>query len=251
MKFNLQFQLVEVKDIHNVQRKRMFELMHACYNKVEERNFLADLEKKHWAGLISDQDGTVQGFTTFAINPKGVGGEEYHVLFSGDTVIAPEYWGTQIMRDGWCKAVGSIIAADPSKPWYWYLLSKGHRTYMFLPLFFKEYFPSIEKTAVEGKLEKIAAEVSAKLYGHYWKPDEGVIRFDESQGELKQEWIEASYQKKGSSFVQFFLQKNPGFHQGEELVCVAQLHPDNILRSAKMIVLEGMEHPIKLKLESK
>ncbi len=248
MNFDLSFQLVERKDINFNSRTRMFELMFSCYNKITENNFNADLDKKQYVCLIKDKVDIIQGFTTFAINPNSAKDNKYNVLFSGDTIIAPQYWGTQVMRDGWCKSVGSIIAADTSKPWYWYLLSKGHRTYMFLPLFFKEYFPSIEAADSEEHLKKIASEVSKRLYGNCWKEDEGVIRFEESHGELKQELIQASYQKKGSKFVQFFLKKNPAFYKGEELVCIAPLNPDNILRSAKELLLEGMQEPIQINI---
>ncbi|MGM0579956.1 MAG: hypothetical protein ACQETL_04715 [Bacteroidota bacterium] len=248
MNLDLSFQLVEIKDINFSSRKRMFELMFSCYNKITEDTFNTDLNKKQYVGLIKDQDNMVQGFTTFAINPNSTNESNYNVLFSGDTIIAPEYWGTQVMKYGWCKAVGSIIASDATKPWYWYLLSKGHRTYMFLPLFFKDYFPSIEPSESDDQLKKIASDISLKLYGDCWKEEEGVIRFKESQGELKEELIQASYQKKGSKFVQFFLKKNPAFYKGEELVCIAHLHPENFLRSAKDLILEGMNHPVQLNI---
>lgn len=248
MKFDLSYQLVEVKDIKDIQRKRMFELMYAGYNKVTEENFFQDLNKKNWAGIISDVNGTIQGFTTFAVNPANSGTKDYHVLFSGDTIIAHEYWGSQVMMKGWCRSVGSIIASEPSKKWYWYLLSKGHRTYMYLPLFFNEYYPAPEPKKNYESLKQIAHDVSLKIFGRYWQAQEGVIRFDSSQGELKPEWVDATYQKKGSTFTRFFLEKNPNFYKGEELVCLAPIAPENMMRSAKDYALEGMEQPIQLNL---
>ena len=246
MKSELTFHLVPLENIDSEQRKRMLQLMCENYNEVVESNFYEDLENKQWVGLIKDGNGTIQGFTTFVINPKGVGGKTYHIIFSGDTVIAPEYWGSQVMMQGWCQSVGRFIGADQTKPWYWYLLSKGHRTYMYLPLFFENYFPSMVPTPLDDELRKIATEISANVFGRYWQQDEGVIRFDESRGELKPNLIEATFQKKGSSIVQFFLQKNPNFYKGEELVCTALIHPDKMLRSARALVLEGMENPIAL-----
>jgi hypothetical protein len=246
MKSELTFHLVPLDSIDLEQGKRMFQLMCENYNEVVETNFFNDLENKQWIGLIKDGNATIQGFTTFVINPNGVGGASYHIIFSGDTVIAPEYWGSQVMMQGWCRSVGRFIGGDQSKRWYWYLLSKGHRTYMYLPLFFENYFPSMVPTPLDNELQDVATVISAKVFGYYWQQDEGVIRFDQSRGELKPNLIEATFQKKGSSIVQFFLQKNPNFYKGEELVCTALIHPDKMLRSARTLVLEGMENPIAL-----
>ncbi len=131
MKSSLEFQLTEVSSLSENVRSRMFCLMKENYNQVNEINFYSDLDRKDWVGLIYDKSGQVQGFTTFAINPAGTGTQSYNILFSGDTILAPEHWGSQVMMQGWCNSVGRFIAGDPDKPWYWYLLSKGHRTYMY------------------------------------------------------------------------------------------------------------------------
>jgi hypothetical protein len=246
MKLNLKYQLMEVKEINEIVLNRMFELMNENYNRVTETSFVNDLKKKNWAGIISDENEDVQGFTTFAINPANSGTKNYNVLFSGDTIITHEYWGSQVLMKGWCRSVGSIIASDPGKKWFWYLLSKGHRTYMYLPLFFNEYYPAFEPKENHDSLKQIANEVSLKIFGKYWKEDEGVVRFDSSQGELKPEWANATFQKRNSNFITFFLEKNPGFYKGEELVCIAPISPTNLMRSAKDYILEGMAQPVHL-----
>jgi len=248
MSSKLTFRLVSIEEINADQRERMFQLMTENYDAVTESNFYHDLATKQWVGLIQDECDTIQGFTTFAIDPEGVGQSSYHVIFSGDTVIAPEHWGSQVMMKGWCTSVGRFIGSDPGKPWYWYLLSKGHRTYMYLHLFFKQFYPSVSPAHMETELKSIAAELSRRFYPKYWREDEGVIRFDESKGELRPDLADATIQKKNNSVVQFFLKKNPNFYKGEELVCVALISPDNMLRSAKDLVIEGMRDPIKLQV---
>jgi hypothetical protein len=248
MKSSLEFQLSEVASLKEIVLQRMYFLMNENYNKVSESNFYSDLNKKDWVGLITNESGKIQGFTTFAINPAGSGTKSYNILFSGDTILAPEHWGSQVMMQGWCNSVGRFIAGDPDKLWYWYLLSKGHRTYMYLPLFFQHYFPAINPGEEYSQLTKVANEVSIKLFDKYWIPEDGVIRFDQSLGELKPELTEATYQKKGSDFVKFFIEKNPGFFKGEELVCIGLIDPEYLLRSAKTLVLEGMKDPISIKI---
>ncbi len=215
-------------------------MMAASYSSMERPVFERDLDKKQMVGLILDEQEVVQGFTTFAINPKDCGTENYNILFSGDTIISPNHWGSLVMVKGWCTAVGEIIATDRSKDWYWYLLSKGHRTYMYLPLFFHEYYPSVHDGSQDEKLKSIADRVSAILYPKYWLPKAGVLKFESDAGALSSELAQGTYARKKNEQVAFFLEKNPGFYRGDELVCTAELHPDNFKRSAKDYVLQGM-----------
>ena len=39
--------------------------------------------------------------------------------------------------------------------------------------------------------------------------------------------------------MRFFLEKNPGYARGNELVCVAELAPENMKGLAQRLLLEG------------
>ena len=223
--------------------RRMYELMTSNYSDVTLEIFQDDLDKKQFIGLIKDVSDRIQGFTTYAVNPAGTGGKDHYIIFSGDTIIDPHHWGTQILMKGWCYTIGRLIASDHSKNWYWYLLSKGHRTFMYLPLFFKQFYPSPTPAYAKDELAKIADITSTKLYGESWKKELGIIRFDHYHSALKPELAEATFKKINSPFVRFFLECNPEFHKGDELVCIAHLHSDNLIRTAREYILKGMEHP--------
>ena len=120
--------------------ERMYCIMEQNYSSISFPSFKNDLKNKQFIGLLKDIDNQIQGFTTYAINPFGLGNSEYNILFSGDTIISPPYWGSQELAKGWCTTVGGLISGNPEKKWYWFLLSKGHRTYLYLPLFFKKYY---------------------------------------------------------------------------------------------------------------
>lgn len=244
METSLHHVLYRVSDLNTRQRERMFKLMSDNYEKVVRETFFQDLDNKQLAGLFFDQEEVLQGFTTYVVNPKGSGGGGYHIVFSGDTIIDPHFWGSQVMMQSWCYTIGQIIASDTTHNWYWYLMSKGHRTYMYLPLFFTDYYPALKPSAHDDALRQIAAEVSVCLFPQHWIPDEGIIRFDESLGELRPELVEGTYQKRNKPHVAFFLEKNPGFYRGEELVCLAPLRPDNFNRSARTFIEAGMQHPL-------
>lgn len=182
MKNELNYSLVSAVTVNQRIVKRLFSLMEIHYDKMTFEQFQKDLLGKDFVGLIKDKQQVVQGFTTFVVNPKGTGTKEYSIVFSGDTIIAKEHWGSQIMMQGWCNTIGRLMSTNPDKKWYWYLLSKGHRTYMYLPLFFRHYYPALEPLEYYEELAKVANAVSSKLYGSDWKPKEGVLRFSKKPG---------------------------------------------------------------------
>lgn len=240
----LDYKVVDRSTITEEQSLRMFSLMDQNYNSMSIELFEKDLKNKKYVGLILDQQDVIQGFTTFAVMEIGSEAQKYGVVFSGDTIIAREHWGTQVLMKGWCETVGSILAQNPEITWYWYLLSKGHRTFLYLPFFFSTYFPSPTKTDRESEYRKVADEVSKVLYPKSWKKDLGVIEFEDSHGELVPELAEATFKKSKSSLVQFFLEKNPKFYQGNELVCITEISPENAIRSAKTFIEAGMSNSI-------
>jgi len=242
MKNELRYSLIEKEKVKELDIDRMFALMDENYNHVSRDIFLKDLYEKDYVGILTFDD-IIHGFTTYAINPKNSGTDSYNILFSGDTIISPEYWGSQILMQSWCRTVGTLISKEPAKKWYWYLLSKGHRTFMYLPLFFADYYPSPSGTK-DQSFKEVARKCSIAFYGEEYIKEEGVVVFKQKLGELKKEHIEATYAKKKSTYASFFLERNPGFHKGDELVCVTEISRENMVRSAKGFVIDGFENPI-------
>ena len=216
----------------------MFELMEEGYQNIDYEHFVRDLEPKNLAGLLRDNEGTVQGFSTMSINPKGSGTEGFNIIYSGDTIISARYRGTQELVRGFCRTCGVLLGLFPEKKLYWYLISKGHRTYMYLPLFTREYFPA-RGLESESPLGEIARHCSEKLYGPFWVPEKGLLIFPESRGELKPELARDTYEKKRNKHVAYFLERNPGFVKGDELVCITDMSPQNLRGGAKRYLTEG------------
>ena len=243
IKSKLTYSLISRPRLEEYEIRQMFHLMEANYDYVSQEQFIQDLEKKQWVGLLRDEDEMIQGFTTFAINPNGTGTSEYNIIFSGDTIISPAYWGSLELIKGGMHTGGQMVASEPNKKWYWLLISKGHRTYMYLPLFFKDYFPRYDEPYSE-KLFSILNHSCKTLFGDNWKKEKGLVIFPESMGQLKPELAVATWDKKNKPPVAFFLKKNPGFHLGHELACLTEASPDNLRGIAQRFFLEGMSHPL-------
>ena len=241
----LTYKLVPQDTITVFQASRMYYLMATNYDCVTHEQFEKDLSKKQWVGLLNDEDDMIQGFTTFVVNPDGTGTADYNIIFSGDTIISPAYWGSLELVKGGMYTGGQLVGADPTKKWYWLLISKGHRTYMYLPLFFNQYIPNPQNEHADTLFPILDASCQ-KLFGDYWNPHEGLIKFPESMGQLKPELAASTWQKKKKPHVAFFLKKNPGFYMGHELACLTEASPENMRGIAQRFFMEGMENPLSV-----
>lgn len=204
----------------------MFGLMCNFYKTQEETQFYTDLQAKHWVVLLCSEGDTIQGFSTVALNPAGTGTPHANFYYSGDTILHPDYWGSQELVKGFFHLVYSIHCADPNRALYWLLLSKGHRTYMYLPLFFKCYYPGVSERE-EASLWPLLDCAAAQLFGPCWHPEKGLVLLP-NDGAMTDELSEASFRKNGEH-VRFFLDRNPDFQQGHELACLVDLNPVNFL----------------------
>lgn len=213
------------------ERDEMFALMAGHYDVVTREAFNADLERKNEVILLHDEEEKIRGFTTIAWNPCGEM-EAGDVIFSGDTVIDRECWGTQELVKGFCRRAGEL-QRHSGRRLYWFLISKGHRTYRYLPLFAKRFHPHPERE--EPVLERLAGEIAGKMFGAAWKQEKGVVRFSQGAGHLREDIASVPHNNPSADF---FLEKNPGYARGDELVCLTEMAEGNLRRSARAAFME-------------
>jgi hypothetical protein len=206
--------------------ERLYALQAAVYDGVDPTRFREDLNEKQWVILLRDgADGEVVGFSTQRTMETVVQGVTLRALFSGDTVIDPAYWGEQALVRSFCRLIGRLQALD-ERPLYWFLISKGHRTYLYLPTFFHDFWPCHDRAtpAFEAELIRVLGE---RRYPGEFDAARGVIRPRGPHDRLKHE-LDGSASRSHNPHVAFFLERNPGYREGDELVCVADLRPDNL-----------------------
>ena len=238
----LHYQLKPVSALKQNERDRMFALMTANYDGVSLVKFKEDLAWKQQVILLKDDDDVIQGFSTLAINPRGTGSPDYTILYTGDTIIEPAYWGSQELVKAFCVTAGQILAANSNKRLYWYLISKGHRTYLYLPLFFKKYYPSLNSKDEDLEFFAIVDRCSKQLFGNAWDASSGILSFAESQGCLNKQLAQSTYARAHHPHVEHFLKLNSKFHQGDELVCLAEISEQNMRRMAQLYLIQGIRH---------
>jgi hypothetical protein len=212
-------------------------LMARHYEAVPRERFDADLAKKDEVVMLHDDSGTLRGFTTLAWNPAGVL-PEGDILFSGDTIIDESCWGSQELVRAFCQRAGAWRAKS-GRRLFWLLISKGHRTYLYLPLFARRFHPHPERE--EPAWQDLAARVAEGMFGDSWQPQEGVVRFNESQGHLRGDLADDARARQDNPWVRFFLERNPRYDRGEELVCLTEMTHENLRRGALAAFREGFE----------
>lgn len=205
-------------------RRELAELYLKYYTATDEERFLADLDEKDEV-LIIDFDGRPVGFTTLRIYTHSWRGAPIRVVFSGDTVVEQAHWGQQALAHGWIGRMARLKARD-GQPLFWFLIVKGHRTYRYLPAFFKRYHP--HHGAQPDELKPLADALARERFGESYNPLSGVVSFDRPHGHLAAEYTEPTEQERARPEVRYFLQRNPGYRRGDELVCLAEISETNL-----------------------
>jgi hypothetical protein len=223
----LQSRLVAVQDLTKSDRHTMYAIFARHYDCVSIDSFLFDLAEKDCVLVLTSDYGTICGFSTQKVLRLTVRGVPIRAVFSGDTVVDRAYWGQQELGRSWCHYVSSVYAEEPDVPLYWFLISKGYRTYLYLPLFFERFYPSCDMATPEFDQFVLDTLASFKFPNHY-RPDRGVIEFEHSKGQLQPHLAEIPARRLRDRHVQFFLERNPRYAIGHELACLAEISPRNM-----------------------
>jgi len=205
--------------------RRMASLYLASYEATSEALFLHDLAQKHEVLLLHAGEELV-GFTSLKMLEREWMGRSIHVVYSGDTVVEREHWGQQALAFAWIARMGELKRERPEVPLYWLLLVKGHRTFRYLPVFGKSFHPhwSIDRS----DLKPLADELALELFPGDYNPVTGVVEFDRSRGQLRPHLAEPTPAELEREGVRFFLERNPGYRNGHELVCLCEVEEPNM-----------------------
>ncbi len=215
------------------ERAEMFDLLAAHFDGVTAGQFARDLDEKHWVLRIR-RAGRLVGFSTLQVFEAAYQGRLVHVVYSGDTIVAPEAWGSPILARAWIALVREIQTSAPGAPWYWLLLSSGFRTYRFLPVFWQQFWPRHDAPtplAEQGLLGTLARQ----RFGDQFDEAAGVVRFHQPQ-RLRTTLALVPDQRVADPHVAFFLSHNPGHAEGDELVCLTDLDDANLTVAGRRMV---------------
>lgn len=222
---NLQGEVVGVEEVDEVMRTRMFELMRQSYENVSPLTFSRDLAEKDQVLLLRDDTETIQGFTTISYLTIPVHGSTVRGIFSGDTVIAHAYRGQMELQRVWLRH--AVRKSDDEGGLFWFLTSKGYKTYRMLPSFFHQFYPAHNVPTPSYEQAIMHAFGEYKYKGAY-DPEAGVIHYSRTRDAVRKGVADISSEHREDPHINFFVQVNPTYVDGDDLVCLTKISRNNL-----------------------
>jgi hypothetical protein len=238
----IQFRLVPRAELSPANKAQMFALLSQHFEGVTPEQFARDLAEKNLALLLEREEALV-GFSTLQAYATTFAGESINVIYSGDTIVTPGAWGTTALPRAWVAGVDSLRAKLPPGRCFWLLLTSGFRTYRFLPVFWREFFPRFD-AVMPHVTRRILGQLAKERFGNQFDAEMGVVRFTNPQ-RLKDGLEQIPEGRARDPHISFFLLHNPGHASGDELVCLTELCFENLtaagrrMTSPSVYVVEG------------
>lgn len=207
----------------------------ASYDGSSQALFFGDLATKGEVLLVHAADELI-GFTTLRVFERQWQGLPIRVVYSGDTVIERAHWGQQSLASAWIARMGALKREQPRVPLFWFLLVKGHRTFRYLPAFGHSFYPHWSED--RSDLKPLADALALDMFPDDYNPATGVVEFSASRGHLKPHIAWPTGAQLNRPGVRFFLERNPGFQRGHELVCLCEIEEHNM----KPMTLDVFRH---------
>ena len=237
----MDYEILEESSLSDFDKQAMFKLMVENYSGVKKADFLRDLSKKDYV-IILKSVGQLCGFSTFALFEHEINGERIRVAFSGDTVINKENRNSRQLPVSFGMLMNRIEKMS-DEPLYWMLISKGFRTYRFLPVYFKEFYPAYNQCLPEFE-KQLMMQLGEKLFGERYKLSSGIVSSSGQAVKSVEEDLH-SIELREDLHIQYFNDKNPNWHNGDELVCLVKYSRSN-LNSFIVKILDKKEQVLAL-----
>ena len=224
-------EVVDAAALTPADRDAMFSLMELVYDGVTRDAFDRDLAGKDECIVLRAESGELVGFSTQLFLTVEVDGRRVEGVFSGDTVIRPDHWGSPALMQAFTRRY-----FDHDPPLQWFLVSKGHRTYRMLTTFFEEFWPHRGHPTPDAARALMDAYARA-LYPDDYDADAGVLAYRTPKDRLREGVAGVAERDLRNPDVAFFVARNPGHALGHDLVCLAELSPANLKARMRGVLL--------------
>lgn len=216
-------------------RDLMYALLASHFTGTTRAAFDQDLNEKDTVLLLRDPTGQLQGFSTLKrIDPA----PNVVAFFSGDTIVHPAFWGESLLSRLWAHNVFSeadrIHAQHPTAEVFWFLICSGYKTFRFLPVFFRSFFPHPE-TPTPPPVQALLDTLARTRFGSLYDPATGIIRLAHATP-LRPGLADLTAQRLRDPMVRFFAEHNPGHTLGDELACLAPIARSNLTRAGERML---------------
>lgn len=231
--FSLYRKVLDIDKLCEKDKNQMFILMSEFYDNITKMAFLKDLSEKNHCILLYDENDEIKGFSTQKLMNFEVGGKAIHGVFSGDTIIHKDHWGSLELYKGFYEK--AMEYGEKYDNFYWFLISKGYKTYKMLPVFFKEFYPNYRVNTPEFEQNIMHSFGKTKFPCEYDK-NCGVVKYNGTRDRLKKGVADIEMKHLANKDIAFFVKANPGYINGDDIVCLASLKESNIKKPANKLL---------------
>jgi hypothetical protein len=211
------------------QKRDMLRLMQHCYEGVSAARFHSDLDEKQHVILLRTRDtNEIVGFSTIRVSDELLGTRRVSVVYSGDTVIHPDHWGGKALQRAFSRFVLGHKLRRPWQTTLWLLLSGGYKTYLLLVNHVPRSFPR-RGSEPDPDWVRFRDDLSRRWFGTQYDAARGIVRFAEPHYRVRAGVVPIDEKTAALPDVAFFLRCNPGHVDGDELVCLGELRPRDLI----------------------
>lgn len=219
----LSAEVVKVASLAPSDVDAMWSVFARYYAEVSREVFERDLAEKDELILLRDAgDRSIRGFSTLKVFEETIDGRRHLAIFSGDTIVEQAYWGQRALHRRFIRYVVGKKLQNPRAAVYWFLITKGYKTYLLLARNFPDYYPRHDAPTPAAEAA-LLDRLSRRKFGDAWKPALGVLQFERCAGRLAEGVAPIDPSLLEDPDVRFFAQKNPGHAHGDELCCLGRV----------------------------
>jgi len=229
--------VVETSQLNKIQRYSMFEILNHYFDNVRWSSFNKDLNEKDWAILLTEPArGQIVGFSTLRLIDDVLDDVPLRAFFSGDTIIDLPYRASLVLEKTWIRFAYAHALRNPLFRYYWFLIVNSYRSYRYLPVYAKTYYPNPDYGIPEFEC-RLLDHLAAKRYGKEYDPHKRVIRLKNS-GKLRPGVSDIGEKELRDTRIAFFEQCNPEWMDGVALACLTEISLHNARPAVTRIIGE-------------
>lgn len=231
---------MKIDSLNNELKEEMWQLYESTYDFVNRDQFMKDLTTKNYVFVGFDKEtGKFNGFSTVNLYSTDYLGRRVDVMFSGDTIIHPDYWGSKALHKEFIRFAYIWKLRNLGIPLYWNLIASGNRTYLAMARNCATYFPRYDRDTPEWE-KGFIDHIGLNQFGERYDLGTGVIKVDRPEAVFKTHLAPFSKEVKALPEISFFIQKNKGYERGDELSCIAKFDHLFIVNFLKILITKKM-----------
>lgn len=239
----LRAQTVRTRTLDPRTVETMYRLFASAYQGTDRARFELDLAEKQYVVMLRDATSReLKGFSTVNVSDAaGARGRRATLVFSGDTVIDPAYWGQKQLQREFSRLLVRLKLRRPWRPLYWFLISKGYKTYLLVMNHCPVAIPRHDRD--DPMLVDIRDRAAMARFGERFDAATGVIANVDEHGHEHERVRDglapvSAELLRGDAHIRHFVACNPHHERGDELACLAEIRLRDPLRVIAHVLLQ-------------